>query len=208
MTTTDTASGAIDFTLMYATHDAFRRDLDRMARSSAAGAPGFDRTGWLNFKRQLHVHHTVEDTALWPRLRAALAGRPRDLDLVVQMEAEHARLDSVLGAVDEALAPGSAGDLAERISELSAVLGDHMKHEEDAALPLIQQVLTAKDWGAFRGSMARTQGPRGAAAYVPWIVDGVSADVRKRYLGVFPAPVRLLNSLFWEPAYRRRHAGS
>lgn len=196
-------NGTIDFTLMYATHDAFRRDLDRFADAAARSGGGADRQAWENFKRQLHVHHTVEDTALWPRLRSAVADRPQALELVTEMQAEHARLEPVLAAVDESVTRGSA-DVPERIQELAAVLGGHMKHEEDAALPLIQEVLTAKDWGAFRSAMARRQGPRGAAAYVPWLVDGATPADRRKYLAVFPAPVRLLNRLFWEPGYRRR----
>jgi len=198
-----TENGVIDFTLMYATHDAFRRDLDRFAQALAVDRSTVDRAAWANFKRQLHVHHTVEDTALWPRLQRAVADRPRDLELVNQMEAEHARLDPVLAAVDEAVARRST-ELADRVRDLSSVLGEHMKHEEEAALPLIQEVLTAKDWGAFRSAMARRQGPSGAAAYVPWLVDGVKPADRRRYLGMFPAPVRLLNRLFWEPSHQRR----
>jgi len=198
-----TENGVIDFTLMYATHNAFRRDLDRFVGASAADSSAPDHAAWENFKQQLHVHHTVEDTALWPRLQRAVAGRPHDLELVDQMQAEHARLDPVLAAVDQAVARRSAV-LANRVQELATVLGEHMKHEEEAALPLIQEVLTAEDWGAFRSAMARRQGPRGAAAYVPWIVDGVQPADRRTYLAVFPAPVRLLNRLFWEPSYQRR----
>jgi len=197
-----TDNDVIDFTLMYATHDAFRRDLHRFAQALADDrAP--DRAAWENFKQQLHVHHSVEDTALWPRLQRAVADRPRDLELVDQMQAEHAQLDPVLAAVDQAVAQRSA-DLADRLQELATVLGGHMKHEEQEALALIQEVLTAQDWGVFRSAMARRQGPRGAAAYVPWIVDEAQPADRRRYLAAFPAPVRLLNRLFWEPNYRRR----
>ncbi len=84
MTTKDTADRtgeAIDFTMMYVTHDAFRRDLGRLSAASAAGtahAPGV-RAGWENFKAQLLLHHSVEDTHLWPRVRRAAAGRPAGL---------------------------------------------------------------------------------------------------------------------------------
>jgi Hemerythrin HHE cation binding domain len=81
MTTKDTddrTAEAIDFTMMYVTHDAFRRDLGRFTTASAAGtphAPGV-RAGWEKFKAQLLLHHSVEDTHLWPRVRRAAAGRP------------------------------------------------------------------------------------------------------------------------------------
>lgn len=195
----------LDFTNMYATHDAFRRDLDSFAAAVAAGrqtAAGVT-AGWENCKKQLQLHHTVEDEALWPRVERAVVGRPRDLALMKEMEAEHAELEPKLDAVDNALARRT-DDLADRLDELSAVLRAHMEHEEKSALPLIQEVLTAKDWGAFRSGMARAQGPKGAALYVPWVCDGIPDDARRRFLDGMPAPVRLLNKLFWEASYQKR----
>jgi len=55
-----------------------------------------------DFKTQLLLHHDVEDAHLWPRLRLVVAERRRDLTLVDEMEAEHARLDPLLAAIDEA----------------------------------------------------------------------------------------------------------
>lgn len=46
--------------------------------------------------------------------------------------------------------------------------------------------------------MRQTQGMRGAAVFVPWVVDGVPPAVRAAFLGTLPPPVRVLNSLFWE----------
>ncbi|MBF6228660.1 hypothetical protein IU470_26580 [Nocardia abscessus] len=74
---------SIDFTIMYATHDAFRRDLTRLATAAAAGhadAPGI-HAGWANFTRQLHVHHTVEDAAA---IQRAVLGTPIPLAGVVE----------------------------------------------------------------------------------------------------------------------------
>ncbi|WP_328826762.1 hemerythrin domain-containing protein [Streptomyces sp. NBC_00252] len=82
---------SIDFTAMYASHDAFRRDLERLA-SAVSQRRAFTlpvRAGWDNFKHQLHVHHTAEDSDLWPRVRERVAGRGRDLALLDDMEAEH-----------------------------------------------------------------------------------------------------------------------
>jgi hypothetical protein len=203
--TADRTGGAIDFTMMYVTHDAFRRDLGRFTAASAAGtadAPGV-RAGWENFKAQLLLHHSVEDTDLWPRVRRAAVGRPADLALLDEMEAEHAQIDPLLAAVDDALA-GSANNLAAHLGELTSALEWHLKHEEDAALPLIQSVCTPADWRAFADAMRRRQGVKGAATYVPWILDGAAPDGQQRFLAALPAPVRVISRLLWEPRYRQR----
>ena len=208
MTTKDTGERTpevIDFTMMYVTHDAFRRDLGRFTAASAAGtahAPGV-RAGWENFKAQLLLHHSVEDTHLWPRVRRAAAGRPAGLALLEEMEAEHAQIDPLLAAVDDALAD-SANNLAVHAAELASALERHLKHEEDVALPLIQWVCTPADWRAFAGEMRRRQGLRGAAIYVPWILDGAAPDGQRRFLAALPAPVRVISRLLWEPRYRQQ----
>jgi hypothetical protein len=195
----------IDFTAMYASHDAFRRDLERLARAVAAGradTPGV-RAGWENFTRQLHIHHTAEDGELWPRVRERAAGRPRDLALLDEMEEEHSRIDPLLAAVDTALRD-RAPELPDLVAALRATLDDHLKHEEDGALPLMQDVLTAADWAAFTGRMRQTQGLRGASVFVPWIVDGAPPADRAAFLNAVPPPVRILNRLLWQGSYRRR----
>jgi iron-sulfur cluster repair protein YtfE (RIC family) len=208
MTTKDTADRtgtAIDFTMMYVTHDAFRRDLGRFTAASAAGtahSPGV-REGWENFKAQLLLHHSVEDTHLWPTVRRAAAGRPSGLALIDEMEAEHAQIDPLLSAVDDALT-GSGDNLAAHVAGLASALEWHLKHEEDAALPLIQTVCTPADWRAFASEMRRRQGVKGAAIYVPWILDGTAPDEQRRFLAALPAPVRVISRVLWEPRYRRR----
>lgn len=201
-----TQKPTIDFTLMYATHDAFRRDVERMLSAAVAGTAHDPRVraGWDNFKTQLLLHHTVEDTHLWPRLRQAVAGQPDDVALVDDMEAEHARIDPLLADLDDALA-GDPGSLAGHVRQLAATLDDHLTHEEDAALPLIQATLTATDWRAFRAEMRRQQGVAGAAVYVPWVIDGHPEPQQHRFLAQMPAPVRMLNRLMWQRRYRRRN---
>src|SRR5665213_1616754 len=109
----------IDFTMMYATHHAFRRDLDRLIAAAETGTSGSAQLGdgWQNFKNQLLLHHDVEDTHLWPRLRQVVAERPRDVALVDEMKAEHARLDPLLAAIDAAIddRPEILTDVAHRL---------------------------------------------------------------------------------------------
>jgi len=198
-------SEQIDFTEMYVTHDAFRRDLARLEAAASAGrasAPKV-REGWENFKAQLLVHHSVEDASLWPLLIELVRYRPEPLALLKEMEAEHARLDPLLAEFDEALEAGAA-DLLDRAKRIADVLGQHLEHEENEALPLIQSVLTPADWRVFGRAMARRQGVRGAAVWVPWIIDGLAPGEQRSFLHRLPAPVRAINRLLWAPRYRAR----
>jgi iron-sulfur cluster repair protein YtfE (RIC family) len=199
----------INFTEMYVTHDAFRRDLERMAAAAAAGRTGVPqvREGWATFTRQLDVHHTVEDAWLWPKLRERLAGRPDDLALLDAMEAEHALIDPQLEAIDAALA-ADPGGVAARVEDLRLALEQHLAHEEAAALPLIQSVMTPKDWSGFRGAMARRQRLSGAAEWIPWITDGMPPADARKWLQRMPPPLRLLNKMSWEARYRSRNLWS
>ena len=75
-----------DMTMMYATHDALRRDLDQIARVTAR--PQDDpryilraALGWELFKSYLVRHHTAEDDPLWPPMsgsRRRLGRHPGD----------------------------------------------------------------------------------------------------------------------------------
>ncbi|MFJ9036927.1 hemerythrin domain-containing protein [Streptomyces sp. NPDC102406] len=199
-------SAPIDFLMMYVTHGAFRRDLDRLLKAADTGTAHTPEVlaGWANFKHQLHLHHTVEDSHLWPRLRTEVADRPHALALLDAMEAEHARIDPLLDAVDAALADRSPA-IGAKVRALRDDLVQHLDHEEQSALPLIQEVLEPADWKMFAGGMRAAQGLKGAAVYVPWILDDVSEGERDRFLGSMPAPVKVLNGLAWERSYRRRN---
>jgi iron-sulfur cluster repair protein YtfE (RIC family) len=166
--TTEAAAGTVDLTVMYAAHDAFRRDLARLGDAAADGTAFTPqvRAGWDNFRHQLHIHHTAEDSDLWPRVERKVAGRPRDVALLAEMEAEHALLDPQLTAVDSALKDRSA-ELPALVRSLASALDEHLAHEEESALPLIREVLTPADWGAFTGRIRKTQGVRGAARTGP-----------------------------------------
>jgi iron-sulfur cluster repair protein YtfE (RIC family) len=195
---------------MYAAHDAFRRDLGRLSAAVRAGrtADPAVQAGWAMFKKQLHVHHTAEDTSLWPPLRAKVA-RPGEVAVLDAMQAEHARLDPLLSLVDAALAaPGQAGQaglagLAEHAAALAEALTAHMEHEEDSALPLVEAHLGAAGWAAFKQAAGKSQGLRGGAEYFPWMLDGAPADTRRRVLKNLPPPARLLYRAVWRPGYAR-----
>lgn len=195
--------GEIDFSLMYFAHDAFARDLRRMAAAAKAGRaqdPAV-RAGWETFKKQLHVHHVAEDEAIWPQLREKATGR-EEAAVLDMMEAEHGLIDPLLERIDELLASGSP-ELTAVVEEAARALIGHMHHEEDLALPLAQTYLGAEGWGKYVKYLQKTQGLAGAAEFLPWALDGVTPATRKAVLGKLPAPARVLCRLVFEPRYAR-----
>jgi hypothetical protein len=53
--------------------------------------------------------------------------------------------------------------------------------------------------------MRRQQGIKGAAVYVPWVLDGAPLAEQKQFLGALPGPVRLIARKVWEPRYQKQH---
>jgi hypothetical protein len=78
-----------------------------------------------------------------------------------------------------------------------------MEHEEDYALPLVEQHLGPEGWAAFGRAAGKSGGLRGAAELFPWILDGAPADTSTRLLGMLPPPARLLYRALWRPGYAR-----
>lgn len=196
--------GEVDFTIMYAAHDAFGRDLQRLVAAARAGRPADLATdaGWATFKNQLHIHHTVEDVALWPPLRERLTRRA-DLAVMDAMEAEHARIDPLLSGVDASFAAGDKAALAQHAEALATALTAHMENEEDHALPLVETYLGTPGWAEFGKVIRKRQGLRGGAEFLPWLLDGASADASSQVLATLPPPARLLYRAVWHPRYAR-----
>ena len=108
-------AGDADLTIMLGAHAAFRRDLVRLARATASPSRSDParrasiQAGWTTFKGQLHLHHTAEDTIVWPALRQRLARSAHAQSVLDAMEAEHAQIDPLLAAVDDAFAEPDGG---------------------------------------------------------------------------------------------------
>ncbi len=191
-------TGDADLTIMIAAHDAFRRDLTRLARTAGAAHDPARRqpvqAGWELFKRELHLHHTTEDELIWPALRPRLAHSEAALSVLAAMEAEHERIDPLLAAVDEAFARQEPA--ADVIDALTSALTGHLAHEERDGLPLIGVALTA----AGR-KMASKNGLSAGAEMFAWILDGADRDHSKATLAQLPPPLRLLYRARWKPRF-------
>jgi hypothetical protein len=204
-TGSDPQSTKLDFLMMYTTHDAFRRDLERLipAADSRTGDPAAFRQGWTTFKTYLVIHHTAEDKSLWPPVRAKVGADPDRLALLDDMETEHAALDPLMDAVDRQLASGDTSGLRATMEELAGALVGHLEHEESAGLPLVDAVLTEKEWDAFSQEQRRAVGIKGGAQFFPWVLDAASPRVEQRVLALVPPPVRFLYRRQWRPKYQK-----
>ncbi|MFI1383340.1 hemerythrin domain-containing protein [Embleya sp. NPDC020886] len=196
-----------DMSMMYAFHDALRRELGRIAKITAEATDDPRQVlqaalGWELFKSYLHVHHGAEDDVLWPVIRAAVRDLPDELAVIEAMEAEHAVVDPGLDAVDTALADREGGPerLATIVERLVGGLGAHLKHEEDEALVIIDRHATPEllqRFGFEHGLRIGDDSPR----YLPWLLDGASADTAATVIGRLPEPLRLAYRDEWQPAY-------
>ena len=77
-----------------------------------------------------------------------------------------------------------------------------MRHEEEAALPLVELRLGQAGWDAFARYIRERGGIKAGAVYFPWVLDGAAEDTRSRVLNMLPGPARLLYRRSWEPKYR------
>lgn len=202
-------TGDADLTIMLGAHAAFRRDLERLARAAAfadlpdpARRAGV-RAGWEVFKRQLHLHHTAEDTVVWPALRDRLGRSEHALSVLDAMEEEHKEIDPLLAAVDAALGGERAYALADVTEALAASLARHLSHEERDGLPLIGVALTAAEWRGVGLKIARRNGLSNAGEMFAWIADGADPDRATAVVGTLPPPARLIYRAIWKPRYER-----
>jgi hypothetical protein len=201
-------TGDADLTIMLAAHAAFRRDLVRLARAAAANRAEPARrasvqAGWETFKRQLHVHHTAEDTVVWPALRQRLANSDQARSVLDAMEDEHKLIDPLLAAVDGAFAEPDGSSLGDATDALASSLTGHLVHEEREGLPLIGVALTASEWRSAGFKIARQGGLSAAAEMFAWIADGAPEDTAAAAIATLPPPARLLYRAIWNPRYAR-----
>jgi hypothetical protein len=118
--------------------------------------------------------------------------------------AEHAVIDPLLNAIDAAVADPDAGP--ERFGNLTdgliTAVGDHLRHEEQETLPLIDATLSQPQWQHF----TEVHGERVAAdisRFLPWLLDSSSPASAAAVLDLRPGNVRGIYQDVGEPAYLR-----
>jgi len=198
---TTTAALHPGWTVQLAIHRAVRRDLtrlsDALARSDAAIPPAV-RAYWGETARQLHHHHILEDSAIWPLMAERLG--PPVRGLLERNAAEHMTMAAAMDEF-ESVATATAGDLAgARIAlvRLAQTVDTHLGHEERDVLPLIPDAFSAEDIAFFSAESGRTNP---ADRFLPWVLDGATDDDGRFFTGALPGPVRTTLDSRWMPQW-------
>lgn len=204
------AAGPHDQTGMYLMHHAFRRDLARFEAAVRATPVGAADTWkaladrWERFGAILHHHHSVEDERLWPVLtaHAERLGDTAALRMLADMEAEHAVIDPTLTACSDGFATmvehpcvDYRSALDRHVTAARAALLDHLAHEEGEALPFLQRSVSAEENAAFDAAAQKAYGPRIIPFMVPWVADGVPAELIEPFLTQAGKPFAVLLKL-------------
>jgi hypothetical protein len=131
---------------------------------------------WTETARQLHHHHELEDTIVWPLMGQRLGQRVAAL--LARNAHEHEIMVSAMDGFEFAVTtistsgiPAARGALA----NLSNAIQTHLTDEEADVLPLIAEAFTCDDFGYFAAESAKTNPPE---AFLPWVLDDApQADV-------------------------------
>jgi iron-sulfur cluster repair protein YtfE (RIC family) len=202
-------TGHVDLRVMMASHDAFRRDLTKLARTAKRSNLS-DPTrlesilaGWTVFKRQLLQHHEGEDEFLWPNMRERMTDSEFAMSTLDAMEHEHELIDPLLAAVDTAFADSEAGDqrLADVIDDLTTNLLQHLTHEERDTLPMIGVALNMEEWQQVLEQIRAKGGVASAVEMIPWLLNETTPETAAGVLDPLPPQIQQLYQTQWKPQY-------
>jgi iron-sulfur cluster repair protein YtfE (RIC family) len=207
---THVAEGPNDQTGMYVMHFAFRRDLAAFASSVRATPLGDQATWealgarWTRFADTLHHHHSAEDTLYWPVLLAAVEARGTEADRVEvrAMSDEHADIDPLVRACAQGFADVVEHPCEEhrnaldiRITGLREVLDEHLRHEESVVLPLVQRVMTTREYLGVEKEIGKSYPVRDIPFIVGWALHGLPVEARDQMFALAGAPYRVVYAL-------------
>lgn len=201
MTTTTLHPG---WRVQLAVHRAVRRDLHRLsvALESGDGTPApaiLDY--WTVTHHQLHEHHVLEDTVVWPLMRERLGSA---VDSLLDRNAqEHQDMAAAMDQFGTAVAATTTDPAVARAAlvHLGQVVETHLAHEEADVLPLIPDAFTAEDVAYFTAEAGKTNPP---PEFLPWLLDDAPEEDMAFFTGPMPPPV--LNELrsSWTPQWRTK----
>jgi hypothetical protein len=128
-------------------------------------------------------HRAAEHAAMWPRVKAKLAGDPHGRALPDAMDDEHQLLGPLQVMIDDAFTMDAGpGRLRQLPARLRTRLASHLAHKEADALPFISQFLSPGELGeiaaAIRGGYSTRIGAKVLLLRAGRLFRGV---IRKRH---------------------------
>lgn len=167
-------------TMLMCSHHAFRRDAACFARALAENRPADPLAAeWTQFRGALHGHHTIEDTAMFPDLRAKHPVLGAAID---KLEAHHHAIDPLLVRGDQLFA-----NLAEHrdgardvIGTLIALLDEHLDYEEAT---IVSYLRTANEFPVPSDDAALAMYADGFA----WSCTGIAPSVLEKVYAMLPS---------------------
>ncbi|MBS2023092.1 MAG: hemerythrin domain-containing protein [Deltaproteobacteria bacterium] len=137
---------------------------------------------WEALHGKLHEHHHVEDTAMFPGMRAQGGELTAVLD---SLEADHRRIDPLLERGDRAFAhlPQRLDDARQVIAELASLLAPHLALEEEKVMPFLRGATE------FPPPASEAEAELYASGFA-WSTQGVASDIVEKLDGLLPESVR------------------
>ncbi|WP_353828326.1 hemerythrin domain-containing protein [Agromyces sp. SYSU T0242] len=158
----------------------------------------------------LHLHHEAEDELLFGKVEAR---RPACEATVELMREQHRRVAELLGRVESASPrwrdqpdAETAEALAIALDDVGALLGVHLRDEEDDIIPVAAEELSQREWSAL-GEHGQERIPKdGLPVQLGLMLDAVPEDERSEWFRAhMPAPVRLLWAIMLKRRYTAWH---
>jgi len=192
-------------------HAAFRRDLDRFlgalttfTAGDAARAQQLGRA-FVNFERQLTVHHEGEHEIAWPALQSVGATH----ETLAAMDAEHdemaaalAQARTAMDALESSPGQGEAETALSAVMHLRDVTLRHLDHEEQVLEPIYLAHADSPEIKEMGKKFSRTS-PAKAGVFFAWLLDGAGPTERSAIADSVPKPVLTILSGLFGRGYRR-----
>ena len=169
-------------TFLMCSHHGFRRDVACFATALAdpTRTDGVHEE-WTRFRAALHGHHTIEDTAMFPDMRAKHPDLASAFD---KLDGHHRAIDPLLERGDQLFADlathrAAACDL---IATLATLLAEHLDAEEPVIVPHLRGV---KDFPLPPGDDILAMYADGFA----WSSAGIADSVLAQVFALLPRPL-------------------
>lgn len=167
--------------LLMSSHHGFRRDVACLGEALASNTAPRDllRAEWNHLRTSLHHHHTVEDTGIFPNLRAEHGELAAAL---AELEAHHRQIDPLLERGDAVF---DADPVAARavIAAIADLLTTHLELEERTITPHLRG---NKEFPAPPDEQALAYYADGFA----WSTAGLAPQVTEQIFAMLPAALR------------------